>query len=419
MQRSHQIKITFLVLILVPLGFLVATNLDEWRALGQLAIAGRALKERDADKALSAAREAVRLSPRQGEAHFTMARAFRRQGQLAKVRESLEDAAKFGVPRDRIRREEWLALAQAGQIKEARPHLSELLVNPGDDGPEICEAYANGFFVTYQLAEAFQILDAWEKDFPQDAQPYVFRAAYSSKTDNWSAAAKQLRKAFKLAPQRIDMQINLAATLLITRDMDEAAKLLEQALRSQPNNPEVLMGWAEVLLERGQKDQARTTLDRILQSDPNDAVALRLLAEIHSSAEQYPEALQLLQKAVAIKSNDTKARYALGAALQRVGRTAEARQHFDFITKGNEVGQRLQKLIGKVREDDKDVESRFEIAELLRERGEPRDRLLWLHSIVELDPKHKAAHAELAKCYAALGHLEESRKHSQLAESNY
>ncbi len=416
MQASRKIKITLFFLILVPSGFVVI-YLDDWRSSRQLAIARRALQDRDADKALNAAREAARLTPNNGEVHFTMARVFRRQGQLDKVHDSLERAAKLGVTRDRIRREEWLAMAQAGQMKEARPHLSELLINPGDDGPEICEAFVNGYFLAYQLADAFQILDAWEKDYPSDAQPHVFRAASSSRMASWAAAATHFRKAFELAPKRIDIHVNLAATLLMMREMDEAAKLFEQALRSQPNNPEALLGWAQVLLERGQNDQARTTVDRILRSDPNNFVALWILGEIHSSAEQYLEAIQLLEKAVAIKSNDTKARYALGSALQRVGRTVEAQQHFEFVLKSNEVGQRLQKLLGKVRDDDKDVESRFEIAELLRETGEPRERFLWLRSIVELEPKHKAAHAELAKCYAALGNLEESSKHSQLAES--
>ncbi len=416
MQASHKIKLSLLILIPALLGFVVL-SLDHWRSSIQLAIARRALRDRDADKALNAAREAARLTPNDGEVHFTMARVFRRQGQLDKVHESLERAAKLGVTRNRIRREEWLAMAQAGQMKEARPHLSELLINPGDDGPEICEAYVNGYFLTYQLADAFQILDVWEKDYPSDAQPQVFRGTFSSKMNSWGAAATQFRKAFELAPNRIDIQIHLAAILLVTREMDEAAKLLEQAQRSQPDNPEVLLGWAQVLLERGEDDQARTALERILRSDPNNVEALRILGEIHSSAEHYLEALQVLEKAVAIKSNDTKARYALGAALQRVGRTDEAQQQFEFVTKYNEVGQRLQKLLGKVRDDDKDVASRFEIAELIRESGEPRERLLWLRSIVELEPKHKAAHAELAKCFAALGNLEESEKHRQLAES--
>ncbi len=415
MQASRKIKLSLLILVLVSLGFVVLT-LDHWRSSVQLAIARRALRDRDADMALNAVREAARLTPNYGEVHFTMARVFRRQGHLDKVHESLEQAAKLGVTRNRIRREEWLAMAQAGQMKEARPHLSELLINPGDDGPEICEAYVNGYFLTYQLADAFQILDAWEKDYPSDAQPYVFRGTFSSKMNSWGAAATELRKAFELAPNRIDIQINFAGILLITREMDEAAKLFEQALRSQPNNPEVLLGWAQVLLERGEDDQARTMLERVLQSDPNNVMALRIVGEIHSSAERYSEALQVLEKAVAINRNDTKVRYALGAALQRVGRADEAQPHFEFVTKNNEIGQRLQKLLGKVRDDDKDVESRFEITELIRESGEPRERLLWLRSIVELEPKHKAAHAELAKCYAALGNLEESQKHSQLAE---
>ena len=194
MPRSRKIMITLVVLVAVTIGFLL-THLEDLRVARQLAVARRALKDRDGDKALSAAREAVRLSPRQGEAHFTLARAFRRQGQLDKVRESLEHAAKLGVPPDRIRREEWLALAQAGQMKEAQPHLSELLINPGDDGPDICEAYANGFFLTYRLDAAEQILDAWEKDFPQDPQPHVFRASMNSKMHNWPTTISHLRKA--------------------------------------------------------------------------------------------------------------------------------------------------------------------------------------------------------------------------------
>ena len=140
MQASRKIKLSLLILVLVSLGFVVLT-LDHWRSSVQLAIARRALRDRDADMALNAVREAARLTPNYGEVHFTMARVFRRQGHLDKVHESLEQAAKLGVTRNRIRREEWLAMAQAGQMKEARPHLSELLINPGDDGPEICEAY--------------------------------------------------------------------------------------------------------------------------------------------------------------------------------------------------------------------------------------------------------------------------------------
>lgn len=417
MQASGKTKATFFALTLILAGFVVAF-LDDWRASRQLAIARRALKARDADQALNAAREAARLAPNSGEVYFILARAFRRQGQLDSVRESLKRAASRGVTRDRIRREEWLAMAQAGQMQEARPHLSELLINPGDDGPEICEAFVNGFFLTYQLAEAFQILDVWEKDYPTDAQPHVFRAAFSSKTAAWAVTATHLRRALELEPHRNDIRLNLATTLLVTKETDEAAKLLEQARRAQPDNPEVIVAWAQILMDRGEMEEARSTLNRVIERTPKHVAAIRLLGEIASSAGRFQEAIQLLEEARAISRNDVKVRYALANALQRVGRDSDAQEHFEFVVRSNEANQRIEQLIAVVRVMNDDVGARFEIAELLRETGEPRDRLLWLQSVVGLDPNHKRAHAELAQCYAEFGNREQSRKHRVLAEAN-
>lgn len=416
MKPSHKITVVFVVLVLVSLGFLI-TNLNQWLALRQLTIARLALNDRDADKAMNAAREAARLDPHNGEAYFTMARVFRRQAKWGKLRASLEQAAKLGVPSVRIRREEWLVLAQTGQLKEAVPHLGELLLNPMDDGPEICEAFANGFFLMYRLGEAFSILDAWEKDYPQDAQPHFFRAAFSRMTSDWKTTAKHLRKAHELAPNRIDVRIELASMLLILQESDEAAKLLGQLQQIQPNHPEILVGWAQVLLDRGQPENARSTLDQVLRIDPKHIVALRLLGGIHSVAGQIPEAIKVLEEAFAIKKNDRETRYALAMALKRARRDDEARQHFQFVAKFAEVNARIGQLVAKVRSNNDDVESRYEIAELRRKTDDQRERLAWLRSVVALDPNHKAAHAGLAECFAALGDLEASRKHSRLAEA--
>lgn len=414
MLRTRMISV-ILVAALAILGFVV-THLNQWLALRQLAIAQQALKDRDADKAMSAAREAARLNPREGEAYFTMARTFRRQAKWNEFRDFLNEAAKLGVPITRIRREQWLALAQTGQMTEAVPHLPELLLNPLDDGPDICEAYANGFFLMHRLGEAFSVLDAWEKDYPHDAQPHFFRAAFSNTTESWSATAKHLRKAIELAPNRFDLRIELAKTLLILQESDEAAKLFGQLLQIQPDHPEVLAGWAQILFERGQHEQARSTLVQVLRINPQHVVALRLLGEIHSLTGQPTEAIKFLQQAIEIKSNDRQARYALGMALKKAGRDAEARQHFQFVAKSTEVNSHVGQLVEKVRRSNGDVESRFEIAKLLREIGEQREQLAWLRSVVDLDPNHKAAHAELASYYAAQGDWEAFRKHNQLAE---
>lgn len=413
MKRSR--KIIFLALTAVFLG-LGIVNFDDWRVSRQLAIARSALQARDPNKAMSALLEAVRLNPSHGEVHLVMARAYRRQGELNNVRQALEKAARCGIALHRIRREEWLAMAQAGQMSEAAPHLRELLVDPGDDGPEICEAFVNGYFLTYQLGDAFRILDAWEKDFPQDPQPLVFRAAFSAKTDSWTAAAGYLRQAIPLAPQRDDIQRELANALLNLRETAEAAKLLQQLLKTYPHDPDLLVGWVQILLERGQIDEARSILKRVLQSHPQNFVTLRTLGQLELTDGNFAEAAQSLEMAVSLKSYDTEVRYALGTALQKLQRPSEAREQFDFVAKTQEALQRVDQLINRVRLKNDDLGARFEISELLRDFGEPRERFLWLRSIVALDPHHRAAHLELAKCYAEFGNAEESAKHSLLAQ---
>ncbi len=415
MKPLHTKTTVVLVLILSVAGYFFA-NFNSLRATKQLAIAQLALKDRDVDKALIAARQAVQLDPLNGEAHFAMARALRRLAKWDQVRSSLDLAAKFGIPTDRIRCEQLIAMAQAGQLQEAVPHLKELLINPKDNGPEICEAYANGFFLMYRLTEAFAILDAWEKDYPQDPQPYVFRAAVSAKAENWTAAAKHLRRALELAPNRIDVQIELAKNLLVLQEIEESEKMFSHLRTIQPGHPEVLVGSAQVLIELGRPEEARPILDSALLIKPRHDVALRLRGELHSSAGQSTEAIKLLEEAVSLNANNRQARYALGTALKKAGRDTEARQHFQFVAKNAEVGAQIEQLVVNVRKNNGDVDSRFKIAQLHRETGDQWERLMWLRSVIFIDANHKDAHAELAKCYAELGNLEESNKHSRLAD---
>ena len=395
MRRSRKIIFLTLAAVFLGLGFV---NFDNWRVSRQLAIARSALQSRDPNLALSALLKAVRLKPSHGEVHLLMARAFRRQGELQKVRQALENAARCGITHKRIRREEWLAMAQVGQMREATPHLRELLVDPADDGPEICEAFVSGYFLTYQLDDAFRLLDAWVKDFPQDPQPLVFHAAFSAKTNSWTSVVGYLRKAIAMAPQRNDIQRELANALLSLRETDEAAKLLEQLLKTSPQDPSLLVSWVQILLERGQTDEARSILKRVVKSHPENFLALRTLGQLELTDGNFAEATQFLEMALTLKSYDPEVRHALGTALQKLQRPSEAQEHFAFVVKTQEIGQRIDRLINKIRLKNDDVAVRFEISELLRDFGEPRERILWLRSILVLDPHHQAAHTELAKC---------------------
>ena len=389
---------------------------NDWRIERHLTTARSALKARDPVQALTALEAASRIDPGRGEVYFWMARAFRRQGRLNEVRECLQGARKRGIAKSRIQREEWLAMAQAGQMSEVESHLSELLVNPDDDGPDICEAFANGYMMSYRYSEAFAVVDAWQKDFPKDAQPHVFRGMVANNNSAWTTAADHFQRAFELAPQRDDIRLQLANALLALRSTSEAAGHFQQLLKTRPNDPEVLTGWGRTLLELGQLEKARELFTEILKAHPKTFDALLALGQVELNANRLDVALPLLEQAVALDPDDSEARNALASVLQRTGRADEARAHFEFVAKANEANSRIQSLREKIAQSPKDTEARFELSELLRGNRKPADRIKWLRSIIEIDPKHQAAHAALAEHYEQIGDGELASKHRTQSE---
>ena len=389
---------------------------NDWRVDWHLRAARSALKSRDLDQAFAALEAATRVSPDSGEVLFWMARAYRRQGKLNDVHRYLQRAQQAGISRSRIQREEWLAMAQAGQMTDAEPHLKELFVDPGEDGPEICEAYANGYLLSYRFAQALAVVDAWQSDFPKDPQPHLLRGLLAEQNSNWTTAAEHFQKAFDLAPQRVDLRLRLANVLLVLRRTDEAVSHFQQLLKMVPNSAEVQTGWGRMLVVQGQSDQAREIFQQVLKTHPQDYDATLALGQLELNDNHLDEALALLQLAVAMQPNDAEVRNALAGALQRAGRAAEARMHFEYVAKAQEATLLIQALRAQVMVNTKDVEARYKIAELLRDASNQTDRLAWLRSIIEIDPRYQRAHAALAELYAKTGNRELAATHRAISE---
>ncbi len=409
-------RLLVLSLLLAAVGTVMAFFWDDWRVQWKLTDACRALRQRDPDRALTVLREAAAIDSANGEVFFYMARVFRRRGELDLVHHNLSKAHQLGFSAPRIRREEWLAMAQAGQMREAEPYLAELLVNPGDDGPEICEAYANGYFLAYRFADANRVLDAWQKDFPNDPGPHLFRGLLAKKNLAWSVAAEHFQKAYSLAPERVDAQLQLANAWLSLRKTAAATELFRQLLKVQPDNVEVRIGWGRVQLEGGKMDEAQRIFAAILNDDPQNYDARVALGQLELNANRAGEAVCHLQLAFAADASDSECRFALANALQRAGRNDEARKHFQFVAEQQEVSARLQHLLERVTHKADDLSARYEIVELLREHGQPAERAAWLRSIVDLDPNQSRAHVLLAEHYDATSQTELAEKHRRLAE---
>lgn len=405
-----------IILLAAVLAVMIA-GLFTWKPLllrHRISRARAALERRDAEVALENLQANQRLEPEHAETHFWLARAYRRLGRFGKVREHLERAWKLGHPVEVLKREQWLALAQSGQIQRAEPHLSELLRDPREDGRDICEAYVAGYLLNYRHTRALQLLDAWQKDYPDDAYPWYVQGKLYEGLRNTNKAIECYRRALKLDDKQVSARLRLATLLMSSHQHDEAGRHFETCLENAPDDPEVLTGWGRWLVVKLRNDEARRVLKKALELDPKNLPARLEMGELELSAGNAKEALKWLEPAVRENPYRRKLRYAFARALQRAGRTDEAKQHFAFAAESQRAEARVQGLIDQLAKNSSDVNLRFQIGMTMIQFN-PVEAGTWLRSVVDIDPKHQRAHLALAKYYAEHGPPELAERHRKRA----
>ena len=175
----------------------VAWSLHEARGL---------LRERESERAAEVLLEAHQVAPDNPEVNYLLARTFRRLGKFKRVVEHLDVAEEFGWPAEMIRLEQLMGAAQAGQLNASAPELYKFLSRGGDygdEGPEVCEALVNGYFLSYQFGLAQPLLDEWQRAYPDDAQCYMFRGLFYENRANPGKAVAEYRKAVLLSSHRL------------------------------------------------------------------------------------------------------------------------------------------------------------------------------------------------------------------------
>ncbi len=379
--------------------------------------ARRALKEREAQQALVYLEAAERLDANRAETHFWMARAYRRLGQYDQVHVHLDRAFELGHSVDQLKREELMTLAQNGQLSKAEPHLPKLLIDGGEDGPEICEAFVRGYLDAFQLDRAFELLDGWQADYPDDPQPHYFRGLFWEHELRFSDAADSFGRALELAPHRIDVRLHLARALRERHRYSEAVEHYRRCLEKKPDEPEALAGWGECLRAEGKLEEAREVFVRLLEKSPDDFHGRLAMGEIELHGGRPQQALRWLRAAAEQRPYDFKARYALAQALDKTGHPQQAREHFKFAAASEQAKLHVQALLSHLADEPNNVTYRYEIGTTLLKYGDPSVGAVWLRSVLDLKPDHRETHAALARYYSGQGDDAQAAKHRRLAQA--
>ncbi len=369
------------------------------------------LDQRDNQRALHQLRIALRLAPERAETCFLLARTHRRLGNLERVEPLLRHAEKLGGDPQRAKRETWLAWAQAGRLREAQPHLSELLMDMQEDGAEICAAYVQGYFTNLQPREALQLLDAWQKDYPGDPQSYFMRGDLKQALALWSEAAESYRHGLELAPGQTLMRVRLAEVLGELNETDEAIRQFQRCADETPNDAAIFAAWAKCLTRQGHTDQARPVLQRALSIASMHFEALRQLGELELAEGNFQAALPPLQAAASQRPYDIDHPQRVGENTAGAGQGRRSAPPLGIRGGGRGVVVPDATRTAAGGRTAQDPELRYDIGLTLLRYGSPPDGVKWLTTVLELDPRHQAAHRALAAYYESVGNRQLAAEH--------
>jgi tetratricopeptide (TPR) repeat protein len=398
-------------------------------ALAPMSLARQAMQRRDSDKAEQWIRMAEWLHGDVAERELLHARLARRRGDLRTMEYHLKKAGLAGADQQRLFRERALAAAQAGQLREIETTLIEWLQEADPDSAEICDAYINGLAMQGRLSDAHMFLDGWQADFPNDPEPHLRRGRIAEHELDWESAEKQYRTALSKSPIYPPALYALGRLLRERKRPEEALPFYRSCVAHDAKTAAAAnVGVASCLRLTGKIAEARNLLQGVLsQTDAQRAEAyIRVrdkpagdpaafeLGKLESDETNYQHAEKWLRQSLAANPRDLEARYALGVALQRLGRVEEAKRELEQVSRVRAKLAEIDPLHDRLGSNPADVQARYQIGVTYLEHQSELVGVYWIQSALAYDPDYAPAHRALGEYYAARSR--ESKDYAHLAE---
>lgn len=397
-RRRSRVRIWWLLVLLVGL-----LNIAVWQRprvanwLGQLATI--AASSDDAAGVERWTGWAKWVFPEAPQAEFALARQQRRLGEFEEARRHLQRARIWGVSTAQVELEQWLTMAQSGAMSNAGPRLAALLGNDGFNQAEVVEAYVQGYVRMRDFQTATTLLQAWIQDFPDDPRPHAWMGLIFVEQRATEPAEKAFRRALEIDPQQPLAAVSLGQLLAEAKQPGEAIPYLQIGLSEDRYAAGAAASLAQALRDEGRGEEADEVLRQATERFPEDHRLLVEQADRLIEQGEYQTAVDTLRSTVEAGTRRREIRYAYATALRGLGRLEEATEHFEYASQAAAATAEANQKISRLNDESSNVELRYEIGAAHLNFGNTEDGLMWLMSVLELDPNHQATHRQLADYY--------------------
>lgn len=390
-----------LAVVIVGVGLLGRWSLGSYCKL----LAKQRIARFEYTEAIGSLEFAESLQSDDAETHFLKARIYRKTGKFDEFEKSLAKARTLGLSESRFENEKLLLRGQSGNMSELLSKLEDLVGGVEQfDPPEVYEALVNGFLILGRFNEATTYIEYWEKDFPEDPRQkfykatLLFRYGPIRKIEGAKQQAEELlREVTDQYPTYYRAVLSHGDVLLNLNRVEEAAVQFEKC-RNHPDAGLVpLISLAKCYGDLGRQAEAKEILQDVLEQDPVNVDARAELGKLQFNDEEFEQALDNLQFSYDARSYDPDLTNMLARTLEVLGRSKEADQLFQRASDIREKLAKVQTLMAEV-DLGAGIDKRVELSEIILEFGDIEKGMLYLRSVLDVDPKHPKAN-ELLRMY--------------------
>ena len=258
-------------------------------------------------------------------------------------------------------------------------------------------------------ADAERALHDTARVLPDSALAHWWLALAYEQVNRYAEARQEVEHV-TTAPVLGESQLHAAIGRFALRAADGpgAIDAFARAVRANPNDPAMHRLLASTLLQQDRAGEALAEFVAVLLIDPLDAAAHAGIGQIHLQTGRDADAVDALRRATDLAPADSETRYALASALERLGRTEEAAQHFARVEQAQRqmLADRRRELSAASLKQEaalRTAEGRFDTAIALYEKALE----------IESDP---VVYSRLADLYAKVGRAPDAARARALYE---
>jgi tetratricopeptide (TPR) repeat protein len=141
-------------------------------------------------------------------------------------------------------------------------------------------------------------------------------------------AEDSFAQAFKKDPKFAQAAVNEGIALLTLQKLDEAKAAFKQALVLDPNSAQAWYNQGLAQRSGNELELAVASFQQAVKIDPRDADSLYFEGACYQEMKEFDKAIAIFEETLAINPLHASAEFGLARALQRTGKTAEAKEHF-------------------------------------------------------------------------------------------